>query len=67
MYVTKNYRKTETEKRNGVIMSTNNFDKSVTTIGAAVLAQHAIKWGVIAFLGWLALSSVNQWIISATS
>lgn len=46
-------------------MSLNNYGKNVSTIGAAVLIQVAIKWGVIAFLGWLLISSVNQWIISA--
>jgi TRAP-type C4-dicarboxylate transport system permease small subunit len=56
-----------TEETRGSHMSIDNFEKSVTTIGAAVLVQFVIKWLVIAFLGWFAISSVNQWIISATS
>lgn len=61
MQITKTQRQSTTEEWEGH-MNNQSFEKSVSTIGAAVLVQFAIKWCVIAFLGWLAVSSVDTWL-----
>ena len=45
-------------------MYENNI--SLSRIGMSVLFQSMFKWGIIGFLGWSTINSVDNWIILLT-
>jgi len=47
------------------LSKSTSTDTSIATIGAAVLAQTAIRYTALTLMLWLALSYANGWILAA--